>query len=203
MSEIKEYPWLLKAGPVNAILAGTQTQHRVPLRPQPEGDTVTWGCSTDCKGFGFRFGDSSKRVNTPWHPGDHIWIRETFYYEEHMHDLTAGEPDLPDGRYSHRCVYRADQPDYPVNVGVGGHGWTPSIHMPRWASRITLLVKRVWVERLQSISLEDALAEGLGNGDQFETHLDEWKALWVSCYGLESWKCNPWVIATEFERIKS
>ena len=95
--------------------------------------------------------------------GDRLWVRETWYYEEHMHDSTAGGPDLPGGLYSHRLVYKADCPDYPVNVGVGQHGWSPSIFMPRWASRITLEITDVHVERLQDITEEDAEKEGMPN----------------------------------------
>ena len=70
--------------------------------------------------------------------GDILWVRETWYYENHMHDLTAGEPDLLNGEYSHRYVYRASSPDYPVNIGVGKHGWKPSIHMPKGLNHVSL-----------------------------------------------------------------
>ena len=93
--------------------------------------------------------------------GDRLWVRETWYYEEHMHDSTEGTPDLPGDLYSHRLVFKADCPDYPVNVGVGQHGWRPSIFMPRWASRITLEITGIRVERLQDITEEDAEKEGM------------------------------------------
>lgn len=95
--------------------------------------------------------------------GDRLWVRETWYYEEHMHDSTEGTPDLPGDLYSHRLVFKADCPDYPVNVGVGQHGWRPSIFMPRWASRITLEITGIRVERLQDITEEDAEKEGIPN----------------------------------------
>ena len=93
--------------------------------------------------------------------GDRLWVRETWYYEEHMHDLTEGMPDLPCGLYSHRLVYKADCTDYPVNVGVGRQGWCPSIFMPRWASRILLEVTDIKVERLQDITEEDLMSMAL------------------------------------------
>lgn len=87
--------------------------------------------------------------------GDILYVRETWYYEEHMHDMTASDPDLPSGRYSHRYIFKADCPDYPVNVGIGPHGWKPSIHMPKEAARLFLRVTNVRVERLQDIITGD------------------------------------------------
>ena len=52
-------------------------------------------------------------VKAPCQPGDILWVRETWYYESHMEDMTDGEPDLPSGGYSHRYIYKADSPDYP------------------------------------------------------------------------------------------
>jgi hypothetical protein len=147
---------------VRATLEGRKTQARLVIKPQPQGETVAWGCGTASKGFGFRFGESQKRINCPYgEPGDRLWLKETWFYEEHMHDLTYGEPDLPGGRYSHRCIYRATNPEWCVNVGVGATGWRPSIHMPRWASRITLEITGIRVERLQSIADDDIQAEGV------------------------------------------
>ncbi len=76
--------------------------------------------------------------------------------------------------------------------------WTPSIHMPRWASRITLEITGVRVERLQDISAEDAAAEGLT--DRAKMH--DFGVLWSSIYGDESWQANPWVWVIEFKRVE-
>ncbi len=94
-------------------------------------------------------------------PGDILYVRETWFYECHMEDITAGEPDLPGGRYSHRYIYKADNPNYPVNNGVGATGWHPSIHMPKEAARIWLKVTDVRVERLQEIGVLDCQREGI------------------------------------------
>ncbi|PLK89102.1 hypothetical protein CWN56_22075, partial [Klebsiella pneumoniae] len=92
--------------------------------------------------------------------------------------------------------------------------WRPSIHMPRWASRILLEITGVRVERLNSISQEDAQAEGLeltgwrptysdpDSGGEVMTPYDNFAQLWESIYGEESWKANPWVWVIEFKRVE-
>jgi hypothetical protein len=92
---------------------------------------------------------------------------------------------------------------------IGHHNpnvWRPSIHMPRWASRITLEVVNVRVERVQDISEEDAKAEGVqpinleavaGKGYQFG-----FRDIWFEIYGIEGWETNPWVWVCEFKVVK-
>lgn len=99
-----------------------------------------------------------------------------------------------------------------------GPRWRPSIHMPRWASRITLEVTDVRLERLQDISEEDAKAEGVAtrclaepdespecsvgfrNPDGFA--LDNFRSLWDAINGAESWDANPWVWVVSFRRLQ-
>lgn len=142
--------------------------------------------------------------------GDILYVRETWYYETHMHGHTAGKPDLTSGNYSHRYIYRADNPDFPVDVGVGNHGWRPSIHMPKEASRIFLKVTGVRAERLQEITGAGALAEGVEResfdvGNDFARGM--FSDIWDSTIKLSerdkySWDANPWVWVIEFERCK-
>lgn len=142
-------------------------------------------------------------------PGDRIWVRETFT----GHYLDDDQiQDIKDGRdkASSLCEYRADYPD----GYQAADGWTPSIHMPRWASRITLEITGVRVERLNSISQEDAQAEGMeltgwrptysdpDSGGEVWTPYDNFAQLWESIYGEESWKANPWVWVIEFKRVE-
>ncbi|HFL4765532.1 TPA: hypothetical protein ACG33R_001158 [Escherichia coli] len=115
---------------------------------------------------------------------------------------------------SHDMAYRATTPEDWPEEGR----WRPSIHMPRWASRITLEITGVRVERLQSISDEDVDAEGFA-GDYptsalpalFPGEPSDWShlsmrdcygVLWKSIYGEESWQSNPWVWVIEFKRIE-
>lgn len=166
--------------------------------------------------------DSSINYIVPcrYKPGDILYVREAWYYESHMEDLTANQPDLPTGHYSHRYIFKADSPDYPVDIGVGRHGWRPSIHMPREAARIFLRVKNVRVERLQEITINGIKAEGstkrygrpggcrcsakeencmnepCGNRDAYEWHT--YKPADRDLYG---WDADPWVRVIEFEQI--
>lgn len=173
-------------------------------------------------------------------PGDRLWVRETW---EQVHPLQieegrysqkgyAGIPGPPPVNY--RAIYRADG-EYPPIYSLGGEPWpyrslepfernglqafvdhprwTPSVHMPRWASRITLEITDVRVERLQDISEADALAEGIvhfGDGgfvsDNDGRHygadpIESYAALWESINGADSWAANPWVWVIEFRRV--
>lgn len=221
------HPILLKGQMVRAVLEGRQTQHRVPVRGNPQVGIVpsfTPGYWYDAFGKGFKcpFGQ----------PGDILWVREPLQHcggRTVWHDRGVGNLD-EDRTYI--CVYYpADYPDgtnaleAEVRTIRGIHNSiyrglhnqkVPAIHMPRWASRIDLLVKRVWVERVQDISKEDAKAEGApmqGGRVIWHSELDNegcwsfdprvWFAdLWNSIYGKKpdcSWADNPWVWAVEFE----
>jgi hypothetical protein len=127
-------------------------------------------------------------------PGDRLWVRECWScLDSHS-------------RPGSRIAFRADTADG-ERVRVDAP-WRPSIHMPRWASRLTLEVTGVRVERLQDISEEDALAEGMErhlweetmHGD---THLQvlDYRALWESINGPGSWDANPWVWAVSFKLL--
>ena len=116
--------------------------------------------------------------------GDQLWVRETWRVNGNAHDYArAGKESV---------FYRADE-DWNVDAG-----WRPSIFMPRWASRITLEVTDVRVERLQNVSHEDGRAEGFDS-------LDGFALLWDRInekrgYG---WHANPWVWAVEFRAVKA
>ncbi len=132
--------------------------------------------------------------------GDILYVRETWFYEEHMHDKTAGKPDLPIGRYSFRYIYKASEPDYPVNVGIGANGWQSPIYMPKEAARIFLRVTGVRVERLQDCGNMQAKDEGFTCCSQFVRIWDSTvKKSDLKKYG---WEANPWVWVIEFERIE-
>jgi hypothetical protein len=94
-------------------------------------------------------------------------------------------------------VYRASNPECD-----GITRWVPSIHMPRWASRLTLELTDVRVERLQDISEADAVKEGFAEGKPvkyFETATDQFRRLWESINGEGSWHENPWVWVLAFK----
>lgn len=119
--------------------------------------------------------------------GDRLWVRETHYVERAG---STGDTGF--------ILYKATDPDAPVSK------WRPSIHMPRWASRITLDVDSVRVERLNDCNRGDVMAEGC----PFQNMADgpdprKWYAeLWDSINGHGSWDRNPWVWVVEFKVIR-
>lgn len=144
-------------------------------------------------------------------PGDRIWVRETFcpvddtqYGGERWVDYRA----TPKLEASHPAGWDSAPND------AEALKWRPSIHMPRWASRILLEITNVRVERLNSISQEDAKAEGMeltgwrptysdpDSGGEVWTPYDNFAQLWESIYGEESWKANPWVWVIEFKLVE-
>ncbi|WP_312582428.1 hypothetical protein [Atlantibacter hermannii] len=122
--------------------------------------------------------------------GDRIWVRETWTHESIDAESGSYSPD-----------YRATANGQPLDCR-----WIPSIHMPRWASRITLEITDVRVERLASISQEDAAKEGYpANPEPYGGSMDKWlwfRQLWDSIYPEQSFSHNPWVWVIEFKRVE-
>lgn len=191
----KERPILFSAPMVRAILDGRKTQTRRIVKPQPNEfiDRLHGGSlkkrfpykledddGNPC-GIGFQ-DDNGNYWTCPYgQPGDVLWVRETWIAPYVKTEIARYKADEPEG-----CLPRK---------------WKPSIFMPRWASRISLRVTSVRVERLNDISQTDAIAEGVSgvNTGDFVTAYSE---LWESINGTDSWQANPWVWVIEFERVK-
>jgi hypothetical protein len=192
---MKERPILFNGKMVRAILDGRKTQTRRVIKPQPLGiDQYTTWIVNDAWQTGH------VDVDCPYGaPGDRLWVRETFTAPMEYNGFKPSE--LPEN-----CdfIYREESPGY--RIKELGSRWFPSIFMPRWASRITLEVTAVRVERVQDISPKDALAEGdveaLTNPRHKETSIDWYHNLWDSINGAGSWASNPWVWVVEFRRIE-
>jgi hypothetical protein len=222
---MKERPMLMSAPMVRAILAGTKTQTRRVVKPQPHDPAEgVYAAPSMIHGTGsytqdHMLADGFDGGTCPYgQPGERLWVRETWAYG--VHAMAAKSDD--DGPY----VYAA------TNHGTQGRlcdRWRPSIHMPRAASRITLEITSVRVERLQDISEADAIAEGITrenvivdtncNGGRhsemtedryfydgcddkgFEYAVDAYAGLWESINGPGAWSANPWVWAIEFKRV--
>ncbi|EIY1911034.1 hypothetical protein MMH68_004991 [Klebsiella pneumoniae] len=132
--------------------------------------------------------------------GDRIWVREAFRVHSRATDVAT-------------LIYKANErnswteqthrvPVAVCNKPATPEKWTPSLHMPRWASRILLEITGVRVERLRSMSQDDARAEGvIAASGPMEAGL-AFRELWDSIYGEESWKANPWVWVIEFKRVE-
>lgn len=169
-----ERPILFSGEMVRAILAGTKTQTRREFKARNGG---VWPRLND------RPGMQQILRNCPYgQPGDRLWVREAHF------DAT---------RLNEGCVlYRADD-------GASRFGWTPSIHMPRWACRIVLEIVSIRIEQLQSISHEDACAEGIeSQRGGAAACIQRYQDLWESINGAGSWDANPWVWVVEFKRAK-
>ncbi|EOV6201186.1 TPA: hypothetical protein RRT43_001105 [Klebsiella pneumoniae] len=223
---------------VRAILDGRKTQTRRIMKPQPEPCPRGghWWPSNVFKtmlhveeemqngkgGWGGLVGDACPFGDV----GDRIWVREAYRFPASLDDVSptgVGEMAVATG-------YRKPwAPTFYEFTGTFSDGWKgfetppkvsdagklrPSIHMPRWASRILLEITDVRVERLNAISQEDAQAEGMeltgwrptysdpDSGGEVMTPYDNFAELWSSIYGDESWKANPWVWVISFKRVE-
>lgn len=195
---------ILFAGPlVRAILEGRKTQTRRILKPQPDyrggyghmDDPEEWGWEDEC---GAHVSVTEIAPNG-FNVCDRLWVRETFAISG------IGWGKKPSEAYGGRLHFRAD-PDHGWK-GYWGN-WKPSIHMPRWASRLTLIVDDVRVQRLQEISDGDAMAEGCHGGHgsipgygYSATPVEHFRSLWNSINGAGAWDANPWVVAVTFRTV--
>ncbi|WP_122510183.1 hypothetical protein [Pseudomonas viridiflava] len=217
MPEIKERPILFSAPMVRAILLGQKTVTRREVKKQ---------AALDCLAAGFEPAFLALPGNADLCPygkvGDRLWVREAWQADEQVNavaprELSHGEP----------IQYPADGASRQTGCSMISLGKTrPSIHMPRWGSRILLEITGVRVERLQDGEGETAfesryVAEGIsrihqGDGEYgfhpFKNQpgpgnwidpFDAWRELWVSINGAENWNANPWVWVVEFKRVKS
>ncbi|HGK4590764.1 TPA: hypothetical protein ACJ2UD_004389 [Yersinia enterocolitica] len=205
---MNEKPILFNAEMVNAILSGRKTQTRRIMKVQPAECNHThwpeypnpewklydrgWNCAVCGNGVSLTERDVTGIICPLGKPGDRLWVREAF---------AAGlctESTL---------AYRATHKTEDLEEGWGETiKWTPSIHMPRWASRINLLITGVRVERLQAITLGDICKEigcGLYDFRPATYGFQVWEKLWKSIYGEENWEANPWVWVINFERMEA
>lgn len=223
---MRERPILFSGPMVRAILSGQKTQTRRAIKLKT-GDTFDeqalagaiqeWQPVHD-NVAGKAVAKRAALIQCPYgKPGDRLWVRETWagplVTNEKWESVSApSEIERPE-----YCVYAADggpAPEFMDADDILRCRWTPSIHMPRWASRITLEITGVRVERLQDISEDDAAAEGVErDSDGWLDYLmpstqccvsarESFRTLWESINGAGSWEANPWVWVVEFSRIQ-
>lgn len=208
---MKERPIIFSSEMVRAILTGRKRQTRRVINPQPE----YW------PGFDFvdgdiyvqdMFGDSSPLINYGnFRKGGTLWVRETWALRTPSYPNHHAKVFYKDSQ--NKTVYHQDTIEPTQKYGYDlseKDRWRPSIHMPRWASRITLKIVKIKVERLQDISEKDAKAEGVEpiprkEHNPRELRLDifrrEFKFLWNSLHEKQHrWHDNPWVWVIEFEK---
>ena len=176
MKTPKERPIIFSTLMVQRLLAGEKTQTRRLVKAcYQEYPNVTKHMTSNT--FVFHEMGVGEVIKCPHgDPGDILYVKETF----------ARYPDAFAEKINY--VYKAGlNPEYAKIIK-----WTPSIFMPKEASRIKLLIKDRWVERLNDISEEDAIAEGVNS-------VEKYIELWKSLHGPDSWSKNPWVWVTDFK----
>lgn len=215
---------------VRAILDGRKTQTRRIMKVQPSDGfhpthngydldlNAHWytpgvvdknGYLQPAKKDVFGVADENEGYACPFGAvGDRIWVREAFQgplvSEELLEEYRAYPEKFENPEY---CEYAADggpRPEYCDLDDNLRHGWRPSIHMPRWASRLMLEITGVRVERLQAITLGDICKEigcGLYDFRPATYGFQVWEDLWKSIYGEENWQANPWVWVIEFKVV--
>lgn len=244
---MKTHPILFSGPMVRAILEGRKTQTRRIVKPQPPASCAYSINGADSHALCHAQGNLSiwvpptpkstdHRLPCPYgQPGDRLWVRETWQYADWTDDgypfiryaadnesklFEGGIPDAWEQKLEDAwCRLSADD-NYAIDQKAADRVWRPSIFLPRWASRITLEVTTVRVERLQDISEEDAKAEGAlfhdgrpvghhgwrhdsSHGYVYRTAKDSYAHLWESINGAGSWAENPWVWVIEFRRVNT
>lgn len=211
---IKSRPILFSAAMVRAIIDGRKTQTRRSVKFKPpnitqlpymeyarDGMPIFWSSPPNESirmsdyydhGFPCPYGE----------PGDRLWVRETVkatFSEEGLDCVHYISDDRCRAICDNEATAWAKMRDY-----AGGRSKiVPSIHMPRWASRITLEITDIGVERLSEISRGDCMAEGCPFPNiAKETDPQSWyRDLWESIHGAGSWSANPWVWVIEFKVV--
>ena len=240
---LRERPIIFSGNMVRALLDGQKTRTRrvVKSQPAPNTGTVEWNAAAEAfvpwapsLGNGFR--RNGPMLICPYgQPGGRLWVRETWRTDRAWDkDAPATMPrrNVPPGTVGAPISYDADGI---ARIGsFDANGFTPgkarpSIHMPRWASRMTLELTDVRVERVQDISEADALAEGVrqlskdagrtwkfGIGEPGDRGAWAWSrflptarlafsSLWDELNEARGhgWDANPWVWVLEFQRVAS
>jgi hypothetical protein len=218
---MKAKPILFSEPMVRAILEGRKTQTRRIMKPQPSAEwnafdyddvhrivddepqlekVIGWGVSNE---------DGDEAYVSPYgQPGDLLWVREEYYQFGHWEPVLGAKTKT--GRQKRKFVVDTNGFlfEAPSECRKGIHHKdpaTPAWHkrrarfMPRRASRITIEITNVRVERLQNISEEDARSEGIPNREYCRFPVDSYRELWGNINGVGSWEANPWVWVIEFK----
>ncbi|MDV1744510.1 ASCH domain-containing protein [Citrobacter freundii] len=182
---------------VRAILDSRKTQTRRPVKFPFKDRNL--GCELSGNELAGEL-SSGNYLNSPFgKPGDRIWVRETF---------ASGL--CTETTIAYRATHKREDLEEGWDEKIK---WTPSIHMPRWTSRILLEITDVRVERLSAISQANAIAEGappshpsidcVSQEYGFPDFSRSWFGhTWQHIYGEGSWLANPWVWVIEFKRIE-
>jgi len=196
---MKERPILFNTEMVQAILEGRKIQTRRIVK----GEALDW---LDSAGFTPKFVSDPGNFHSRYgYKGDILWVRETWVWE--------GDTKYTDVNPLGNFYYKAD-----FKGNDGPSKWKPSIHMPKEACRLRLKITDVRIERLNDISLDAAVKEGIlidfyemfqecryrdymDINSNWRDPISSFKSLWESINGKDSWKVNPWVWVIKFEKL--
>lgn len=212
---MKARPILFSAPMVRALLDGSKTQTRRIVKPQPErvyfADNEPSVQRMKWKGTTYR---PSYCLCPYGVPGDLLWVRETWGLSGDLADLSLRDYRIEDPvsiirMFGSSLKYRADRDGYDEAT----QSWRPSIHMPRWASRLTLRITDVRVERVRSLSRDDAKAEGVRQSEGWTSDekgrhfhavspIESFRHLWTDINGPDAWSRNDWVWVVSFDVLK-
>lgn len=236
---MKERPILFSGPMVRALLDGSKTQTRRVAKPKL-AEMLEWfggksvddddrtldellGQCTEENGLRVWCADypeeGSEVIRSPYgQPGDQLWVRETWAGPLIQSVAWEEAEGISKFMYPEFCEYKADGGPTPEFLDQDENlvcRWTPGIHMPRWASRITLEITGVRLERLQDISEADSISEGIvrqgsgwrhyssaNAGECMRFPKNSYRSLWESINGPDSWDSNPWVWVVEFKVVK-
>jgi len=224
---MKEHPIIFSTEMVKAILDGRKSQTRRVIKPQPYFDDGLYDQGWIWEGLHHQSEADLKQLilvsgKCPYgQTGDRLWVREAFAeWQGTVECVCNGDLSIPEAREYIICKSTAKDWVGILRDMKEGHPWTikPSIHMPRWASRITLEITEVRVERVQEISPSDVIAEGIieEEGDGLGLQ-DKFANLWDSINAKRkisrntdmgtisgkgySWASNPWVWCLSFRQL--
>jgi len=195
-------PILFSPELVVAICKGQKTQTRRVVKKQPTYGVWSHGC--DYSGSLSPFmemhsngGCTCNPINSPYgYSGDLMWVRERFRYE-HQDHCKGGNCGLPE------CIYYYAHMDREIANTLK---WSPSIHMPKWASRIWLEITNLTIQRVQEITEQEAIREGMVNvpvGTATYSNRQSFQVLWdkINKKRGYSWESNPWVWVIDFKLV--
>lgn len=212
----RERPILFSGEMVRAILDGRKTQTRRVVKKNASGRAALGGKN-------WHLGDPDAVLACPYgQPGDRLWVKETWrpWNDVDLWDVVQYRADMsirkPDGLSENDGFRFNAECEATIQDQIDGNKspWKPSIFMPHWASRLTLEIVRVRVERLQEIGEEDAMAEGMPNNhathwpDDDPGYIDDvyrrnYAHIWNTLNAKRGfgWDANPWVWVIDFKRV--
>ncbi len=228
-ADMTDRPIIFSGPMVRALLEGRKTQTRRMLKDRgslpnycggrydDKSDLSNWGWEDHDRGEWITLDQFKTYRFVPCSPGDRLYVREAFRCNGWATDVVSIFYRASEGDgYTAMCEQFPVEGKKPLRPDGK---WSPSIHMPRWASRLTLTVTDVRVQRLQDISQEDAVSEGVerlhgGYHDDDDVYLNylvksdgfggsgagraSFRTLWNSLHGIDAWEANPWVYAVSF-----